>query len=184
MIASGSPPSFHISAKISFAADPLTFPLPMRRTSTASCSDPTREAPLGTPADGDLSRPRPDLAPGTPLLPEAVGLVRHGPAQRLITVQVLDLALGRPLRLAVLLEADRDVHVEAAGALLEAHLGHAREDQDVAKRADIGLALFRRAHVGFAHDLEQRDPRAVEVDEGVAAARVFAGFQRAGVPFA
>ena len=50
MIAWGSPPSFHISAKISFAADPLTFPLPMSRTSTASCSDPTREAPIWTAA--------------------------------------------------------------------------------------------------------------------------------------
>src|SRR5205814_8218247 len=137
----------------------------------------------GTPADGDLPGSCPDLAAGTPLLPQAIGLVCDRLAQRLIAVQVLDLALRRPLRLAVLIETDRDVHVEAAGALLEAHLGHAGEDEDVAQRADVRLALFRRAHVRLAHDLEERDTRAVEIDQRVAAPGVLAVLQRAGVRF-
>src|SRR2546423_7159630 len=112
---------------------------------------------LGPPAGGDLPGPRPDAPARPPLFPKAVRLVRDRVAQRLIAVQVLDLALRRPLGLAVLLEADRDVHIEAPGALLQAHFGDAREDQDVAQRADVGLTLLRRGHVGLADDLEQRD---------------------------
>src|SRR5207244_12134732 len=102
-------------------------------------------------------------------------------AQRLIAVLVLDLALQRTHRLAVLLEPDRDVHIEPARAFLETHLRDAREDEDITKGAYVGLTFFGGAHVRLAHDLEQRNARAIEVDERVPTASVLAAFERSGV---
>src|SRR5207245_9940553 len=90
-----------------------------------------RAAALVAPPHGHLPRPRPDLPPALPLLPETVRLVRDGATKGLVAVQVLDLALRRPERLAAFLKADRHVDVEAARALLEPHLGHAGADEDV-----------------------------------------------------
>src|SRR5207248_10838966 len=102
---------------------------------------------FGTPADGDLSSTRPDVPARPPLFPEAARLVRDRVAQRLIAVQVLDLALRRPHRLAVLLETDRDVHIEPARAFLETHLRHAREHEDITMGAHVRLTSFWGAHV-------------------------------------
>src|SRR5207249_7678796 len=74
---------------------------------------------LGAPAHGDLSFARAKLAARLPLLPQPVGLVRHGLLERGIAVHVLDLALRGPASLTVLCKTDRHVDVEAPCALFE-----------------------------------------------------------------
>src|SRR5439155_13587637 len=128
-----------------------------------------QERPLAfwTPTDGDLPSSRADLAALLPVTPEAIGLVGDGLADRLIAVEVLDLALRRPAGLAALGEADRHVHVEPARAFLEAHLAHAGADDDLAQSGRVRDRLVRGAHVWLRDDLEERHARAVEVDERV-----------------
>src|SRR2546425_4528206 len=116
-----------------------------------------------------------------PFLPETVRLVRDGATKGLVAVQVLDLALRRPERIAAFLKANRHVDVEAARALLEPHLGDAGVDEDVAQGANVVLGFVGGAHVRIADDLEERDAGAVEVHERVSPSAILPMLQRSGV---
>ncbi len=61
--------------------------------------------------------------------------------------------------------ADAHVHVGAQRAFLHVAVAGAEIAHDAAQFSQICAGFFRAADVGLAHDLHQRDPGAVEVDE-------------------
>src|SRR5207245_7332466 len=112
----------------------------------------------------DLALARTEVAAGVPLIPETIGLERDCGTQGLIAVQVLDLALWRPDRPAVIREANRDVDVDSPCTLLEPHVRDSREDEHLPQRSHVLLALLCGCDIWPGDDLEERNPGAVEVD--------------------
>ena len=92
----------------------------------------------------------------------AAHLEVDGALQEAEGVQVLDLAAGAEGLLAE--RSDRDIGVTAERPLLHVAVADAQPDHQGMQRPGIGHRLARGAHVGLAHDLEQRCAGAVQVD--------------------
>ena len=59
-----------------------------------------------------------------------------------------------------------DVRVDAKASLLHADVADVEILQYLPKRPQIRAGFLCRAHVGLAHDLDQRNAGAIEVDRG------------------
>ena len=92
-------------------------------------------------------------------------LVLDGPAQRPQRVQVLDLTAGA--QFGGPLAADRHVGVDPHRALLHLPVADATGHQDRTELGHVLAGLFGGADVRSRHDLQERNPSAVVVDEGV-----------------
>ena len=79
-------------------------------------------------------------------------------------VHVLDLRLRPEPALAAKPRAHVGVHAQAS--LLHADVADPRILEDLLEHAEVGTRLGRRAHVGLAHDLDERHAGAIEVDGG------------------
>ncbi len=93
--------------------------------------------------------------------------VVNGLAHRTDRVHVLDLTTCAE-RLAS--ATDRDVHVDSHRALFHLRVARADGEQDAAQFGDVLTCLIGVADVGLGDDLDERDTRAVEIDERVVAA--------------
>ncbi len=96
-------------------------------------------------------------------------LVPHGTFDRPERVDVLRLGALAPLGGAAW--RDRHVDVAAQGPLLHAHVGHAQRAQQVPQLRDVRAGDLGRVRPGPGHrlgdDLDERDARAVVVDQRV-----------------
>src|SRR5262245_16238030 len=122
--------------------------------------------PLGVPEPGllDQALPRDD---GAGLAAE---LVLDGVLDVAEGVHVLDLDLGAERGRAC--RPHRHVGVAPEAPFLHVAVADLVILQDGAQGAEIGTGLGGAAHVGLAHDLEERNAAAVEVDQAAAAVGV------------
>ena len=96
----------------------------------------------------------------------AAELVLDGALDVAEGVHVLDLDLGAERARAR--RSHRHVGVAAEAALLHVAVADLEILENGAQGAEIGAGLGGAAHVGLAHDLEERDAAAVEVDQAAA----------------
>ena len=104
-----------------------------------------------------------DLLAGLRQRPLPFGLVVDRTQQRTQRVEVLDLGARPELRRPRL--PHRHVRVDAQRSLFHLHVGDTDREQRGAQLFDVALRLLGRSDVGLRHDLEQRHPGAVVVDE-------------------
>src|SRR5579871_105592 len=105
------------------------------------------------------------LPDGSALLDDvdlAARLVLDGLRDKAHGIDVLDLA-SRAERTAG--PAHRDVDVGAHGALFHVAVAGPEIADDGPELPEKRRRLLARAHIGFGHDLHQRDARAIEIDE-------------------
>jgi len=102
-----------------------------------------------------------DLAAAVQDVALAPDLVLDGPLDVSEGVHVLELRAGPEGLLA--LRPDGDVGVAAEGALLHVAVADLEVHEDVAQAAQVFGGLLGASHVGFAHDLDEGNARAVEV---------------------
>ncbi len=98
----------------------------------------------------------------------AFRLVLQGPGQRAQRVHVLDLGAGAELLGAG--GAQRDVGVDPQRSFFHLHVGDADGLEHAAELGDVGPGVLGGAEVGLAHDLQQRHPGPVVVDQAVVGA--------------
>ena len=79
-------------------------------------------------------------------------------------VQILDLGLRAEGCLAA--RTDRDVRVAAEAPLLHVAVADIEVDDDLLQFREVVIRLLAGADVGLRHDLDQRDPGAIEIDAG------------------
>ena len=106
-----------------------------------------------------------DVAPLLEHLGLTADLVLEGVVQALEGVDVLHLGLGAQPGLAP--AAQGDVAVAAHGARLHGAVRDAQREEGLAEPFHEEASLLGRAQVGLAHQLDERRPAAVVVDEGL-----------------
>ena len=133
------------------------------------------DAPDFVPAPGLLLDP----PAGAKHLPLPLELELQGPEHGPKAVHILHFDLGFG-KLGLAPGPNADVGVAAKAALLHIPGAHAQVPNDRPHLRQIQTRLLGRPEVRLAHDLHQRRPRTVQVDQAVVLARVVAAMQQLG----